>query len=66
MSTVKFNAVQTVGSYQNEQGETKYNYLKLGVVVENGEGQLSLKLNALPLPNKKGEVWINLYQPKEE
>ena len=64
MSKVKFNAAQTVGKFENEEGETKYNYLSLGVVLENEEGHLSLKLNAQPLPNQKGEVWINLYPIK--
>ena len=64
MSKVKFNAAQTVCIFDNEDCETKYNYLSLGVVLENEEGHLSLKLNALPLPNQKVEVWINLYPIK--
>ena len=66
MSKVKYNVAQTLGSFKNEAGEKKYNYLNLGVVIEKENGHLSLKLNALPLPNEKGEVWVNLYPVERE
>ena len=66
MSTPKFRAVQKTGTYENAKGETKNNYQDLGVIFENDKGHLSLKLNALPLPNDKGEVWINLFSMKNE
>ena len=66
-STVKFNAVVATGTYQKD-GETKYSTLKIGVVLENEKGHLDLKLDALPIANAKGEVWIKLFTPnvKEE
>ena len=68
MFTRKFKAVQTIGKFTNDQGEEKFRYQQLGIVLENENGQLSLKLNALPLPNEKGEVWVNFYpvESKEE
>lgn len=60
-TTAKLKAVQTVGTYENKKGEKKNQYQEIGVVFENENGHLSLKLNALPLPNAKGEVWVNLY-----
>lgn len=66
MSTPKFRAVQKTGTYENAKGETKNNYQDLGVIFENDKGHLSLKLNALPLPNDKGEVWINLFSMNNE
>ncbi|MDE3744059.1 hypothetical protein [Maribacter polysaccharolyticus] len=61
MSQVKFKAAQATGSYTNKEGEKKNSYVDLGVVIEKDNGHLSLKLNALPLPNEKGEVWVNLF-----
>ena len=66
MSKLKYNVAQTTGSYENEKGEKKYNYINLGVVLEKENGHLSMKLNALPLPNEKGEVWLNLYPSEQE
>ncbi|MEO2050272.1 MAG: hypothetical protein ABGX00_00795 [Allomuricauda sp.] len=66
MSKVKYNVAQTIGSYKSETGEKKYNYLNLGVVIEKENGHLSMKLNALPLPGEKGEVWLNLYPTEQE
>ena len=39
-------------------------WFKIGAVFEY-DGKLSLKLDALPIPNKDGEVWLNLYEPRE-
>ncbi|TXN37738.1 hypothetical protein FVB32_05465 [Flagellimonas hymeniacidonis] len=61
MSKVKFNVVQTTGTFKNEKGEAKNRYQQVGVVFENEEGHLSMKLNSYPLPNEKGQVWINLF-----
>lgn len=61
MSAAKFKVVQKTGSFKNNEGEQKNSYIELGVVLENEKGQTSMKLNALPLPNEKGEVWMQLY-----
>ena len=58
--TRKFNAVVVTGTYQKEE-ETKNSYMNVGVVLENEHGHLDLKLDAYPLPNKNGEVWIKLF-----
>lgn len=57
----KFNAVTVTGTYEDKDGNKKNNYLKIGVVLESENGHLKLKLNALPIPNEKGEIWINLF-----
>ncbi|NJB38111.1 MULTISPECIES: hypothetical protein [Flavobacteriaceae] len=59
--TATKRVVQTVGKYTNSKGEEKTQYQDLGTVFENEKGYESIKLTALPLPNEKGEVWINLY-----
>lgn len=58
-----YDAVVTVGEYQNKKGETKKNYLNVGTVFENDAGALSLKLNAIPI---SFSGWINFYVPKEK
>ena len=60
-STAKFRVVQTTGTYENGNGEKKNNYQEIGVVLENEKGYLSMKMNVLPLPNKEGEVWLNMF-----
>lgn len=61
MSSAKFKVVQKTGSFENNEGEKKNVYLELGVVFENDKGHTSMKLNAIPLPNEKGEVWMQLF-----
>ena len=64
MSIAKFKAVQKKGTYKTEKGETKTSYQEIGIIFENEKGHLSQKFNALPLPNEKGEVWLNLFPIK--
>lgn len=40
-------------------------WIKLGIAVEKAD-TLSVKLDALPLPNEKGQVWLQLYPQKEK
>jgi hypothetical protein len=44
----------------------KTHWTKIGVMFpsKNGDG-FAIKLEALPLPNEKGEVWISAFVPKE-
>ena len=37
---------------------------KLGVKFLWDDGNESIKLDSLPLPNKDGEVWMNLFEPR--
>ena len=37
---------------------------KLGVKFVYDDGKESIKLDSLPLPNEKGEVWMNLFEPR--
>jgi len=64
MAIKKYDAVATVGEYTNKAGETKKRYMNVGVVFENDKGQLSLKLDALPL-NREWSGFISFYEPKE-
>lgn len=59
---LKYKAVATTGEYTNKEGETKKRYTQVGVVFENDKGQLSLKLDAVPL-SKEWSGFINFYEP---
>jgi hypothetical protein len=43
-------------------GREKPIWLKHGVAFVDGD-RVSIKLESLPLPNKDGEVWLNLFEP---
>lgn len=61
---LKYEAVATVGEYQDKSGNTKKRYQRVGVVFENDEGHLSLKMDAVPVgPDWSG--WVNFYEPKQ-
>jgi len=53
-------------SQAREGKEGKTYWMKLGYAFEK-EGKISsIKLDALPLPNEKGEVWLNLFPDDRE
>ena len=47
-------------------GEEKTRWMSLGIMLEKADGKRSIKLNALPLPNKDGEIWLQCFEPKKE
>lgn len=64
MATKKYDAVATVGEYKDKSGDTKKRYVNVGAVFENDRGDLSLKLETIPVgPNWSG--WVSFYPPKE-
>lgn len=59
----KYDAVATVGAYTAKDGTEKKRYLTVGAVFENDKGNLSLKLDGMPVsPDWSG--WISFYEPK--
>ena len=60
-STATKRVMQKTGSFKNDAGEIKNTYIKIGIIFESKEGYESMKFNALPLANKEGEVWMNLF-----
>ncbi len=47
---------------EGKEGKTYWH--KLGVKFVFDDGKESIKLDSLPLPNEKGEVWMNLFEPR--
>ncbi|MEM1001254.1 MAG: hypothetical protein AAGH46_01235 [Bacteroidota bacterium] len=66
MSTAKFKVAQKVGTYTDKDNNEKGRYLEVGVVIEHKDGNQTMKLNCYPLPNEKGEIWLNLFPIKSE
>lgn len=63
MATKRYDAVVSTGSYTDQNGNTKQRWMNIGVVLETKNG-LVLKLEALPIPNENGEVWIKFFEPR--
>ncbi len=61
-SRKKFDAVATVGEYQ-QQGETKKRYQRVGAVFEDEQGRMSLKLDAVPV-GQFWSGWISFFEPR--
>lgn len=51
--------------YTTNAGQEKTTWTRIGTLFpgQNGKGP-SIKLDALPLPNEKGEVWLSCFEPK--
>ena len=46
-------------------GQDKKRWTNVGVAFEDGDGRITgIKLNALPLQNENGEVWLSLFEQK--
>jgi hypothetical protein len=64
MATKKFDAAVSTGEYTDKKGVTKKRWMNVGVVMENVKGQLSLKLETVPVgPGWSG--WISFFEPKQ-
>ena len=52
-------------SRKDKDGKSRYT--KIGVMFPSKQGDgFSIKLEALPLANEQGEVWIGAYPPRED
>ena len=48
-------------------GQEKKRWTNVGVAFEGDDGRISgIKLNALPLPNKDGDVWLQCFEQKKD
>ena len=58
--------VCTGRKYTTSGGEEKTAWTRIGTAFEKDGRISSAKLDALPLPNDKGEVWISFFEPREK
>lgn len=56
--------VCTGRKYTTNQGEEKTAWTPIGKLFIKDDGKMSVKLEALPLPNEKGEVWLSVFEPR--
>ena len=59
---IPYDVVQ--GTKYQKDGEEKTRWQKMGVAFEKEGKNLRLKLNSLPIADKNGEVWLNLFEKK--
>ena len=46
-------------------GQDKKRWTNVGVAFEDSDGKITgIKLNALPLQNENGEIWLSLFEQK--
>lgn len=57
---LKYEAKARVGTYKNQNGEEKPNWVKVGAVFETSNG-LSMKMEAIPVGF---DGWISFFEPK--
>ena len=59
------DVVATVGTFTTPKGDEKKRYQNCGVAFTNENGQLSIKLNAVPV-NPDWSGWLNLYPSEND
>lgn len=63
MAKYAYDVVASVGEYSDKAGNKKKNYVKCGAAFTNDEGQISIKLDSVPVsPGWSG--WLSLFSPR--
>lgn len=60
----KYDAAVKTGEYTDRNGEQKARWLNVGAVFENDRGQLSLKLEAVPVGDG-WNGWVSFFEPRD-
>jgi hypothetical protein len=66
MAIKRYDVVAITGKYTDRQGNEKSRFLNVGAVFENDRGNLSLKLEALPVGNPEWTGWLQLFEPRQD
>jgi len=53
------------GKYTDQSGQEKIRYVRIGAWFESDQGHLSVKLDALPMP-QEGGCWLKLFTPQTD
>jgi len=60
------DAVVSTGEYQDQQGQTKKRWTKVGAMFRDTEnGNISIKFDVLPMP-KDGECWVKIFKKEDK
>lgn len=61
MATIRYEVKAKNGTYTDKTGQEKVRWHHMGVCFQNDKGQLSLKIDSLPL---NWDGWVSLFEPK--
>lgn len=61
MAVVRYEVKAKNGTYKDRNGEEKARWHQMGVCFQNDKGQLSLKIDSIPV---NWDGWISLFEPK--
>ena len=59
---VKFNVTQA----KTVPGRDKAVWIRHGIAFENDQGKVRVKLESIPIPDEKGEIWLSLFEDNGE
>jgi len=54
----KFNVTQA----KSVPGRDKAVWIRHGIAFENDQGKVRVKLESIPIPDEKGEIWLSLFE----
>lgn len=54
----KFNVTQA----KSIPGRDKAVWIRHGIAFENDSGKIRVKLESIPIPDEKGEIWLSLFE----
>lgn len=60
-----YDCVFTHGKYTDDKGGTKYNSSKVGTVFEDENGNLSMKLDLVPVATDGKGMWFKLFDRRD-
>ena len=58
----KYNVTQA----KTIQGREKAVWIRHGIAFENDQGKVRVKLESIPIPDEKGEIWLSLFEDNGE
>lgn len=58
------NRYDVVSAKKDREGKTRWTKIGVMFPAKQGDG-FTIKLEAYPLPNEQGEVWISAFVPRE-
>ena len=58
----KFNVTQA----KSVPGRDKAVWIRHGIAFENDSGKIRVKLESIPIPDEKGEIWLSLFEDNGE
>ena len=58
----KYNVTQA----KTIPGREKAVWIRHGIAFENDQGKVRVKLESIPIPDEKGEIWLSLFEDNGE